>query len=112
MGMFVEFDMVVVDYDKEREDKERCKDLMQPYDAEELEESFIAKYLVDLSAPLLAIYEDKIKYKGEPYDCIKIVTRDIQTPWLLVSYKEFLDLYQSFDKNFKFYKIEKNGTTI
>lgn len=112
MPMYIEFDMIVVDYDKESKDKERAENLNQEYDASELEKSFIAKCLVDLSAPILMIKEDKVKYKGEPYDCIQIITRDIITPWLMITYENFLNLYKSIDQNFKFYKVENNGPIV
>lgn len=96
----VEFQVIYIDEDKEIEDKERCKNLKIDYDPSEMEVSSINRYVLNLSYPIISITEIEAEYKGVKIPAVKVVTTMASTPYLLVSYEDFINLCKYLDKNF------------
>lgn len=104
--MLVEFQTITVNQEKERLDKEKCLSLNTPYDPSE-EDSYLSRYMCDISGPIRIIAETKESYKGVMYEGITLETDHIKTPFLLISYDEFINLYGTINKDLKYYKVEK-----
>jgi len=96
----IEFQTIRIDSDKEAEDRERCKNLNQEYDPSEMEDSDIYRYTANLSYPIVSIQELTTEYKGKEINAVQVVTTHERTPFLLISYDDFIGLMKHIDKNF------------
>lgn len=118
--MLVEFEVFHIDYNKERSDKDRLENLNQEYDEESYQEGYIARYICDISGPILEIQEVELSFKGRIYNVVTFTTQRVKTPYLNISYEDFISLLKQIDKNFnwlvrtakKEVKSEKNGITV